>query len=83
MAEKLKFCDLEGAQTPTRINGYMKLGDNDYIDHLGVEHEQNPPEGYLKADHICWNGTLEHVNELIASLEEGKRYNVLIHERKG
>lgn len=64
------------------MNGYMKLGDADYVDCEGVEHRQPTPEGHLKADHVIWAGKTEEVKNLIESLRDGARYTVMIREWK-
>lgn len=81
MSQRPEFCDMAGAVTPIAPAGYMQLVDSDYIDDKGVEHVQEAPEGMKRADHICWNGRLDHVQELIATLSSSKRYDVLIAER--
>lgn len=64
------------------MNGYMKLGDSNWIDSEGRYHEQPTPEGWIRADYVSWNGKLEHVQALVDTLPKNARFKVLISELK-
>lgn len=80
MNDELKFCENANDITPIELNGFMQLADSSYIDSTGSIQTPPTPEGFTKADHICWNASIYHVLKLLSDLPPGSRYNVLIKE---
>lgn len=80
MNDELKFCASAHDVTPMELTGFMQLAESTYTDSTGSTQAPPTPEGFTKADHICWNASIYHVLLLLDGLNPASRYNVLIKE---
>lgn len=82
MTEQEDFTKIRGYRIFTRDNAYFRLGESDYIDHTGTERIQPAPEGFVRADDFVWHSDKEFLTgwleEIVAGMEEGDHYHVLI-----
>lgn len=85
--DRFEYSTGPGDKLLARHNAFMTLADSDLINEFGEVEAVEVPEGYLRADHIFWNGRKaaleEWLEECVGSLKPSGRYSVLIHRLDG